>query len=265
MSKKIEPTNIEPTEIEPTKIEPTEIKPTEIKPLNPQKPKPKFSQGNAVTFFVLACIGAFATLFIGLTTGLTYYLWLDVVATAFAFIMFFRELKKMEITQEDLDKWNKQILTKHPSFNTNNLMKLEDTNKFLNKFSYWTHTFKFSFAKILACVMLPVAVLSVGAGIIVPAVNGGSIMGGDVAGYTYISDVKSSGNSEVVVVTAYKFENNNTYKLGYYDKETRKYTWTGTYNYTKSGSKVTVQNGYFTIKNGGKSLVDSTGGHWIRV
>ena len=176
--------------------------------------------------------------------------------------MFFNELKKMSITQEDLDAWNNQILAKHPNFNKDMLMKLEDTKKLTNRFSYWTHTFKVSYTKVLACILMPLAVLSIGAGIALPVMGVG--VSSKIEG-TYIADTKDTSSYSVVQVTAYKFNSDNTYQLGFYDKETKKYTWKSSGKYAQSGSKVSVSAGYFIIKNGGNKLQDSEGRYWIRV
>ena len=75
----------------------------------------------------------------------------------------------------------------------------------------------------------------------------------------------NSDSPSSVVVTAYSFKSDNTYQLGYYDKETKKFTWTKSGRYTQSGSTVIIGAKRFKIINGGKRLKDSSGGYWIKV
>ena len=287
----IEPTDIEPTRIEPTDIKPTEIKPTAIKPtkidhletpnIEPTRIDPTdidkplktnsapntavYKKGTAITWFCIAVFASIASLITGLINGISIYWGFELFFAVASFVFFFGELKKMQITQEDLDEWNKQILDKHPNINKKYLMKLEDSKDLTNRFSYWTHTFKMPFTKVIACILLPVAILSAVAGVIVPVTGvGGGIGGGSVVG-TYISDLQDTGNIKVVSVTAYKFNSDNTYQKGQYDLETKQITWKDSGTYTKSGSKVTIEYGYFIVKNGGKKLQDGSGGYWIRI
>ena len=257
---KIEPTNIEPTKIEPTNIEPTKIEPTKIEPTDVTgsrrarkfKDPSKYSKVAAISFFAIAAFGALATLLVGLNTGIDFNLFLCLISTLGALLLFFLELKKMNITQADLDAWNEQILAKHPNFNKDNLMKLSDLNKALNRFSYWTHTFKFGFAKVLACIALPAIVLTAGAGVVLPATGGG--VGSDITKGTYLVDTSDGPGYKMVSTTAYKFNKDGTFQDGRYDYETKKVTWIGNGTYTKSGSSVSFKGGTCTIKNGGKVL-----------
>ena len=90
----------------------------------------------------------------------------------------------------------------------------------------------------------------------------GAIQGGGNKNFegTYISD-----DSSAVTVTAYEFKSDGTYRLGFYDKETKKYNWTSSGQYTISNSTITVKGGTFTIQNNGKKLYGSNGGYWVKV
>lgn len=257
---KVEPTKIEPTKIEPTKIEPTDIKPSEIKPLKPLEPK--FSSRNTAVLLAIATVAGIWTFIMGLGyfyTNLFMFIFF-VALTGIVLFTVFADLKKMKVTQADLDAWNNQILANHPNFNQNQLMKLEDLNKnVFNRFSYWTHTFKKGVLKILAWVALCFSVIGAGAGVVSHIATGGSA-GANVVG-TYVYECNSGGNMACASSTAYKFNKDGTYVRGYYDYEDKSYHWESSkHTYKKSGSKVSVQGGSFTIKNGGKTLVDPYNG-----
>lgn len=222
--------------------------------------KSKFSNTFAIICFLLFILLAFMFLILGLTLGLGFWALPYAFVLITSLVLFCIELKKMPITQEDLDEWNNQILAKHPNFNQDMLMKLEDVKKITNRFSYWTHTFKISATKVLACIALPLAFCAVGVGVVAP------IASGRVGGTgTDIVGIYISNSPNAVVVTAYNFRSDDTYQLGSYDRETKKYTWHSSGKYTKSGSTITIKAGTFTIKNGGKQLQDNYGNYWIKV
>ena len=274
----IKPTEITPTEIKPTEIKPTEIKPTEIKPTeiytggnttksSVQRPNAPFSHARATGCFITGCVSGVITLIVGLS-GLIFLMPATFMLMAIMLGLFFIELKRLEVTQEALDEWKKQILAKFPNYSKAQLdtMTTDLYNKnILNKFSYWTHTFKVSFNKVLACIMLPVAVVSAGVGVVVPLTSGGAFGGGDVVGvYVQAEQHATQNNIEQVGKTAWKFDKSgNAYYTGYYDGNQTVWSKQGTYK--KDGSKVTISGGYFTIKNNGKQLVGSDGSYWIRV
>ena len=275
----IKPTEITPTEINPTEINPTEITPTDIKPTdvfeksatysNSAKTQVNsakvFSNKNAIIYLSCGLVGGLAVLFFGLNFGLTLYMLPLIFATAVSIFRFFGELKKLEITQEALDEWNNQILAKHPNFPQSNLMTMADSNKLTNKLSFWTHTLAKPIYKVLAWCAVVGAVASLGVGIIVPLTTGGIGGGGDVVGvYVQASQHEAQNGVAQVGKTAFKFDSNgNVYFSGYY--EGSKTVWQKYGTYTKSGSKVTIQSGYFTIQNGGKTLYSNDGQYWTKV
>ena len=89
----------------------------------------------------------------------------------------------------------------------------------------------------------------------------GAVQGG---GSSKVEGIYISDDSSAVTVTAYEFKDDNTYRMGFYDKETKKYTWTTSGQYSVSGSTITVKGGTFTIKDGGKKLYGSNG-YWVKV
>ena len=136
---KIEPTEIKPTEIKPTEIKPTEIKPTEIRPtdIRPTEIKPTdvmnsqieptninkvgrkakadlnvFSSKRLVAQLCVALFGAVSFFALVLSLGWSWYFLVTILATVGSLLGVFNELKKFPITQEDLDKWNEEILKK---------------------------------------------------------------------------------------------------------------------------------------------------------
>ena len=277
----IKPTEIRPTEIKPTDIKPTEIKPTEIKPIDissnktaasaakkAEKAAKPFSGKTAATYLAIALIGGVSTLILGLLVGLSFSLIPIILGTLGGLVAFFTEMKKLKITQEQLDEWNNEILKKHPNFNKNNLMKIEDVKKGLNRVSFWTHTLKNPLLKVGTWLALTLSVVSLGTGVILPIATGGGAVGSSNVVGTYLPSYynsSSSGDIGIAVVTAFKFESNGTARKGSYDLETRKYTWHDTGTYTKSGSTLKTTWGTFTIKNGGKSLTEHDGSFWTKV
>jgi len=288
---KIEPTDISPTEVKPTKIEPTDINPTDIKPTeikptdigspqNQNAPKKgqvikgqarPFSSKMAATYLTIALAGGISTLVVGLLVGLSFGIVPIILATLGALFAFFAEMKKLKITQEQLDEWNNEILKKHPNFNKNQLMKLEDTEKSLNKVSFWTHTLKNPLLKISTWLTLTFSVASLGLGVILPLATGGGIAGGgsgNVVGvYVQAAQHETKNNISQVGRTAWKFDSNgNAFFTGYYNGSSS--SWQSYGKYTKSGSRVTISGiggAYFNIKNSGKALSGSDGSYWIKV
>ena len=295
MAKEIKSTNIEPTEITPTDIKPTEIKPTDIKPteIKPTEIKPtEISQGKqstsatnrssavqkpfngklAATYLALSLVAGVITLTLGLLFGLSFSLIPVIIGTIGMIGLFFTELKKLKITQEQLDEWNNEILKKHPNFNKSNLMKIEDVEKGLNRMSFWTHTLKHPVLKIATWLTLCFSVASLGMGIVIPLAAGGGIgsAGGGSCVGTYVQAQPHETRNNIAQVgrNAWKFDSNgNAYYAAYYNGSSS--VWDSQFGkYKKSGSKVTISGipgAYFTIKDGGKKLVDSDGGYWIKV
>ena len=267
----IKPTDIKPTDISSSKIEPTNIQPTDISTNKNTKGTPKAFNGKLVaTYLVLALACGLTTLIIGVMFGLSWNLLPVILGTILSLVMFFTELKKLKITQENLDEWNNEILKKHLNFNKSNLVKIEDVEKGLNRMSYWTHTIKYPVFKIAAWLTLAFSVASLGVGIVLPLTTGGGFSGGGNVVGTYVQAQPHETRNNIAQVgrTAWRFDSNgNAYFTGYYSGNNS--AWDSSFGkYKKSGSRVTITGipgAYFTIKDGGKKLVDSDGGYWIKV
>ena len=229
----------------------------------------RFSHKRALIFFIIAVAITILVFILAINlfrlfkeelveNAFDVFSWLLPLAAALVmWILFFTEINKVTATDEELEEWKNQILEKHPNFT--NFAKQEDMKKLGNKFSFWLHTLRHSFAKITTAIVLPVALVGFVASAAIPFFGIFSDLDTGFSYGVYLSDCSSC-----VVVTAYNFKSDKTYQMGMCDKEAGyAYTWKQSGNYSISGSTITIPAGSFTIVSSTK-LKDSTGGYWVK-
>lgn len=250
----INPTEINPTEIKPTEIKPTDIQPTEIKPANisasPIKPK-------LIIPVVLTALSALSLFIVYLSQGLSFILIVPAHYLVIFLIVDAVVLKKINLTQSEIDVWYDELRKKHPDLKTPDIKEFDNT---MSKFSYWASKLPKGKSAV-ASVSLLVTILSI---VALPITYIASDVlgfgGGDVEGvYIQSTGIDTPDGVEQVGLTAYKFEDDGTcYYTAYYDGSATNWqagTW------TKSGSSVTVSfsgswgfSGTFKVNSSGSTL-----------
>ena len=253
----IEPTNIEPTKVEPTKVEPTKIEPTKIEPTKiehieptdvnkPLKQPKKAGYSPVLSWFLLITMfaSALVELIWGIKYGLDFGLLIFGLLFLFSMIGFFACLKAMPITQEELDRWSKEIHKKNPKLSG---MTMEDTKHIMNRFSYWLHLSRHLFVQIPAAIAFCGSFVLMVVGVGVPVIFGGSIGGSlDVNGLYVVNTCGSvSGNKESVSVTGIKFTGESSYNAGPYSCKDKTFDTQSSGNYSISGKTISFSSGIF--------------------
>lgn len=236
---KIEATKIEPTNIQPTDINATEIKPSDIKPTdnivatnNKQVINDQYKKTNSILMFSAFVLFSLLTCIVWLTQGWQTYLLAGVFCSVFALVFFIKELNKMQITQAEIDEWNKKL----PA---NNQLKLDDFKKLSNKFSFWVHKLKNPVVKVVSCVVIAgVCALWIAT----PILN--------ITGIAGVSSVE--GNSYAYSSYEYTFESDNTYVQKYEGSTMDSGTW------SQSGNKLTCHS------NGGITIIFTVSSSYIK-
>ena len=232
--------------------------------------KKRFSSKRAIIFVIIAILLTILALILAINTfnlfrddliegAMDILYWLIPLALALvAWILFAGEISKVTATDAELEEWKNEIQAKRPGFN--NYLKQEDMKKFGSKLSFWLHSLHNSFAKVATSVALPLAIAAFAVSVVLPFA--GMISSGGSSGFSY--GIYVSDCSTCVVVTAYNFKSDKTYQRGAYDNETSKYTWDSkSYNYSLSGSTITISGGSFTVVSSTK-LKDSNGTYWVK-
>ncbi|MDD3831992.1 MAG: hypothetical protein PHW00_05005 [Clostridia bacterium] len=147
----IKATDIKPTDIKATKIEATDIKPTEIKQGTFSSSNSLFQTLKWLKIYLWA--GIFCGIgagIIGIVSGIGYSFYVALGMTAFAIVLFFLNLRKIEIPNEEISIWNNELKVKP---NTTQITEASSKN-ISTKFKYWIKSTKKSATKIVAVIAI---------------------------------------------------------------------------------------------------------------